>query len=140
MSLIRRVLTGGAVVGTIAGVALGGPAASATPARVSSQVSATAIHYSVRTAEVQGCYAALDSQMSGGVWYVRARFYSRYVSCYGGNLQRRKGSGSYRQISHTYSENPGHWSYTGWHKDPSPYRARACTMSDTFVGKCTASF
>jgi hypothetical protein len=127
--------------GPTAGAGVNRGVATAHTARITPKVKASPIHYSVRTAEVHGCYAALDSELSGGVWYVRARFFAHTVSCFSSALYQRKGSGSYKRISYIYHETPGYgFTYTGWHRDPSPYKAKACTSSDTFVRKCTAAF
>lgn len=140
MSLTERLCMGGVIAGALAGSIIGGPSASAATVDGLPETNAATIVYDVHTTEVHGCYAALDAEIYRGRLYVRARFHSRTVSCFGSHLERKKSSGPYRQISFTYTESPGQWRYTGWHLDPAPYKARACTSSDTLVRACTVSF
>jgi hypothetical protein len=126
----------------IGAIVLTGAALLASPGAASA-ASSTTIYYDVHTVNVQGwCYAALDAKLSGGHYYVRARFHSQPngPTCMGGVLERAKSGGSYRVISNNYTETGGTWSYTGWHRDDAGYKAKACTETDVFVRGCTKPY
>jgi hypothetical protein len=111
------------VAGSLAALITAGSVGAATSA-------SAAVRYDVKHRTYDGCTATLDmNQTSAGKWYARGRFLldPDWDAVCRMKLQRRKGSGSWKDISNVYTVKRGHaYARTGWHSDGASYKARVC--------------
>jgi hypothetical protein len=103
---------------------------AASLAVVPASPASASVSYGKRSISKFGCIGKLDIDHRGkGRWYARGRFYTNpdWNTVCRVKLQRRKGSGGWKNISYVGSISNDHKRYsTGWHWDSDPYSSRVC--------------